>query len=349
MNGTWTGFLNKINVETHIIVETIENKDPVTHHYHEALPISALCMELLLKRKARFFEGSSNSRKIHLWPEHTPNMRFKPKRVGLVELLARLLWMHLKDGAPHLPLPDMQFINSIKSNEILKRQANSEGWEATNMIDHISVVQSSSLKASEYISMIPFLCCGLSHDPITSNKSRTMPSCYGHLWSSEKPLLGTLHYKCFWVLLAEDLKVKGKKISQDQKSWEKRGHKGFIKSDAVKKSQIVLRASNALKPDWQQMPHSCPLHVDISAKTHSCFVHGPLQSAATLAFAMRPVGVVPTKGIDFSDAFHFFSHAICNYNHVLCCSAIYHHILLYIKCISDLVSNQQTTPMFGTP
>lgn len=102
MNGTWAGFLNKINCGN--TYHCRNHRKP-----SKTLPISALCMELLLKRKARFFEGSSNSRKIHLWPEHSPNMRFKPKRVSLVELLARLLWMNLKDGAPHSPLPDMQF------------------------------------------------------------------------------------------------------------------------------------------------------------------------------------------------------------------------------------------------
>lgn len=102
MNGTWAGFLNKINCGN--TYHCGKHRKP-----SKTLPISALCMELLLKRKARFFEGSSNSRKIHLWPEHSPNMHIKPKRVSLVELLARLLWMSLKDGAPHSPLPDMQF------------------------------------------------------------------------------------------------------------------------------------------------------------------------------------------------------------------------------------------------
>ena len=107
--------------------------------------------------------------------------------------------------------------------------------------------------------MIAFLCWGLYQwicHPITSNKSRTMPSCYGHLWSSEKPLLGTLHYKCFWVLWAEPLNVKGKMSSQDQKSMLLKNYKLFFKLRTL------------WSPIDNAMPHSVSHFMWISRPRH---------------------------------------------------------------------------------
>ena len=152
------------------------------------------------------------------------------------------------------------------------------------------------------------------------------------LWSSLVVWEATPWNTSLQVLLSavsRTLKFEMQNELERSKNLEKNGAiKASSNSMLLKNYKFVLQASNALKPDWQRNATQCfPFHVDISAKKHSCFVHGPLQSAATLAFATLPVGVVPTKGIDFSDAFHLFSHSICII-YMLFCSSIYHHVVI---------------------
>lgn len=187
--------------------------------------------------------------------------------------------------------------------------------------------------------MIAFLCCGLYQwicDPITSNKSWTMPSCYGHLWSSEKPLLGTLHYKCFWVLWAEPLNVKGKMSSQDQEILRKTGA-----IEASSNSKLFFKLRTLWSPIDNALPHSVSHFMWISRPRHIaalCTAPCSLQRLWPLQRCL--LGLFRPKALTFQmHLIHLFSHSICII-YLLFCSAIYHIVYqMHIRSCTQSTNN----------